>query len=210
MKRIKLSLIFTILCFCAFGQNTLQVDSAGIKLRQFYLNENVEHLWLAGIHVNWETGEPDKPDATKNIKSHCSSFVASVCKQKHIYILRPPEHKTTLLANAQYDWLFTQDATDKGWKQIKDSVYKSAQILANKGYVVIAVCKNPNPKKSGHIAFVMPFVKKDEDLSKEGPTLIQAGMTNSNFISLKEGFKHHIVDWNLVSQTIAFFYCERK
>jgi hypothetical protein len=205
-KKIISTFLLTVLVSFAFSQRILKVDTDGIKLRQFYLNQNVENLWPAGQHVNWETGEPDNPNATKGIKTHCSAFVASVCKQKGIYILRPPEHKTGLLANAQFDWLFSGDAFKKGWRQIKDSMYDKAQELANIGLVVVAVYKNPNPEKPGHIALVMPVEKSTGDLYKEGPTLIQAGRINKNYISLKDGFKNHISDWTLVTQEIMFFY----
>ena len=121
MKKIKITFLFLILLTSSFCQS-IKVDSFGLKLRQFYLNENVENRWLAGQHINWETGEPDNPNATKGIKTHCSAFVASVCKQLNIYILRPPEHKTELLANAQFDWLFSEEAYKIGWRQLKDSI----------------------------------------------------------------------------------------
>ena len=206
MKKIITGFLLIVLVNFSFSQHVLKLDTAGIKLKEFYLKQHVESLWLAGHHVNWETGEIDNPDATKGIKTHCSAFVASVCKQKNIYILRPPEHKTMLLANAQYDWLFSEDAIKKGWRQIKDSMYVKAQALANKGFVVAAVCKNPDPKKPGHIALIMPSKKSVEDLNNEGPTLIQAGRLNKNYISLKEGFKHHISDWATTTNEIMFFY----
>jgi len=207
MKKIKTTFLFLILLTSAFCQS-INVDSVGMALRQFYLNENVENLWIAGQHINWATGKADNPNATKGIKTHCSAFVASVCKQKNIYILRPPEHKTGLLANAQFDWLFSEDAYKKGWRQLKDSIYKQAQELANKGFIVTAVYKNPNPKKHGHIALVMPIEKSIDDLYKEGPTLIQAGRINSNYISLKDGFKNHISSWAIATNEIMFFYNE--
>ena len=205
MKKIKVTFLFLILLTSSFCQS-IKVDSFGLKLRQFYLNENVENRWLAGQHINWETGEPDNPNATKGIKTHCSTFVASVCKQRNIYILRPPEHKTGLLANAQFDWLFSEEAYKIGWRQIKDSIYQKAQELANKGYIVTAVYKNPDPKKPGHIALVMPTEKSIEDLYEEGPTVIQAGQTNYNSTPLKNGFKHHILVWSLATKDIIFFY----
>lgn len=206
MKKIISTLLFAVLVSFTFSQPTIKLEADGIKLRQFYLNQNVEHLWLAGQHINWETGEADMPDATKNIKTHCSAFVASVCNQKGIYILRPPEHKLGLLANAQYDWFFSDDAVKKGWRQIKDSIYEKAQKLANNGFVVAAVYKNPNPKIPGHIALVMPVEKQVQALFEEGPTLIQAAQTNHNFIPLKNGFKHHILDWSSATKDILFFY----
>ncbi|PZP48727.1 MAG: hypothetical protein DI598_09550 [Pseudopedobacter saltans] len=206
MKKIISIVIFFFSAIAIFGQTVAPLSSDGLKLRNFYLNENVENLWIAGHHINWETGEPDKANATKGIKTHCSAFVASVCKQNNIYILRPPEHTTELLANAQYDWLFTKDARNAGWSQIKDSVFFTAQNLANMGCIVIAVAKNPNNHKPGHIAFVMPIGKTMNSLLAEGPTLIQAGLINSNSISLKTGFKHHISNWTKVTDLVAFFY----
>lgn len=205
--KIKLSLLISCWFIVAsFGQNTLPITSKGNELKQFYLNQNVENLWLAGHHIDWETGQPDDPFATKGIKTHCSAFVASVCKQKHIYILRPPEHKTGLLANAQYDWLFSKEATQIGWHQITDSIYQKAQSYANKGYLVTAVYKNPDPSKPGHIALVMPDEVTNDLLNQQGPTLIQAGSVNKSAIPLRLGFKHHIDKWEEATNTIKFFY----
>lgn len=205
--KLKLSLFFScFLVFGSFGQNAQTITPKGAELKQFYLNQNVEHLWLAGQHVDWETGQPDDPFATKGIKTHCSAFVASVCKQKHIYILRPPEHKTGLLASAQYEWLFSKEAAQIGWHQITDSIYQKAQTLANEGYLVTAVYKNPDPTRPGHIALVMPDEVTDDLLNQQGPTLIQAGSVNKSAIPLKLGFKHHIDNWEEATNTIKFFY----
>ena len=39
---------------------------------------NVESLWLAHEHVNWETGAPDRgDDEGPGNHPHCSAFVAS-------------------------------------------------------------------------------------------------------------------------------------
>lgn len=205
MKRL-LVVLCSIIFYISYSQKTIEVTSTGLELRQFYLNQNVEHLWLSGHHINWETGELNNPEATKGIKTHCSSFVASVCKQKGVYILRPPLHKTGLLANAQFDWLLTEEAHNKGWHQIKDSVFEKGQEYANNGFLVVAVYKNPNLKKPGHIALVIPFEKSFELLNNEGPTLIQAGNTNKNFIALKDGFKHHISEWASAKDIIMLFY----
>ena len=205
--KIKLSLIIS--CFLIVGtyaQNTTTISPNGKQLEQFYLNQNVENLWLAGQHVDWETGKPDDPFATKGIKTHCSSFVASVCKQKNIYILRPPQHGTGLLASAQYDWLFSKDAAQIGWHQITDSIYFKAQSLANQGYIVTAVYKNPNPSKPGHIALVMPDEITNEAHIQQGPTLIQAGSINKSAIPFRLGFRHHIDNWDEATTTIKFFY----
>ena len=204
MKKI----VFILLFFVAFvtrGQQKLTIDEKGNNLKSFYLSLNVENLWIAEHHINWETGEPDEPNAKYSIRTHCSAFVASACKRLNIYILRPPEHVQGLLANAQYDWLQTSEAIDKGWKQIDDeNAYTIAQQYANKGYVVVAVINNPIPKKPGHIALVMPSEISEQELEDSGPVIIMASTHNHNFISLKAGFKSHITSWP--ERKILFYY----
>ncbi|MEJ1268216.1 hypothetical protein WDV93_17135 [Pantoea ananatis] len=41
---------------------------------------DVEHLWLNHHHVNWETGQPDKPDdfSGPGNHTHCSAFAAAM------------------------------------------------------------------------------------------------------------------------------------
>ena len=116
-----LILVVSILSsFTCFGQQSIPVNIEGKCLRDFYIKENVAEKWLAGHRINWETGEPDNPNATKEIKTHCSAFVAAACKQLNIYILRPPQHAQELLANAQFDWLNTEEGIKQGWKKIID------------------------------------------------------------------------------------------
>jgi hypothetical protein len=213
MKRIFLILIITLSPLQRRGaggeasaQSTTQITNEGNKLKQFYLNEQVEKLWLPGQHVNWQTGEPDNPNATKGNKTHCSAFVALVCKQLDVFIIHPPSK--TSLANAQYDWLSSADGYGKGWKQITANVFETAQQYANAGKLVVAVCKNPNASKPGHIALIMPAEKITDDLSKEGPAVIQAGHLNSSSISLKQGFKLHLTSWPPSPTEIIFFYNE--
>lgn len=187
-------------------QATIAVLEKGKQLQAFYLSQHVETLWQKGMHVNWETGVADDPNATKNIKTHCSSFVASVCKQRGIYILRPPKHSVSLLANAQYSWLFTPVATAEGWLQIADNNFIAAQTLANEGNVVIAVAKNPNPKKSGHIALVMPAEISSSDVINKGPKLIQAGGINSSDVDFVTAFHKHYKVFPPSVEEVALFY----
>ena len=205
-KQIVLAFLAAALLSLAHGQNLLKIDTAGMRLRQFYVSMRVDSLWKAGHHVNWETGAPDQPNATKDITTHCSAFAAAVCKRRGIYILRPPAHDTELLASAQYKWLFTQAAADSGWRQIKTDVMETAQRKADSGLVVVAVCKNPDPKRSGHIALVMPAEISPDSLQRAGPTLMQAGRTNNNFICLRTGFGKHLKSWPPVAADISFFY----
>ena len=97
-----------------YHERWLDPDSKGQQLQQFYLSMDVENRWIAGSHVNWETGEYDKPDATSGNHTHCSAFVSACCKKMGIYILRPPDHGQKLLANAQYEWLSSPEAKSKG------------------------------------------------------------------------------------------------
>lgn len=195
--------------FSAALPGASHVDESGLKLKQYYLSLNVENLWMAGQHINWETGQANDENATHNIKTHCSAFVAAACKRLGIYILRPPAHKQVLLANAQYDWLETSEATSEGWREITgDNRYEMAQAYANDGYVVVAITKNLNPHKPGHTALIMPTEMWPEKLAEYGPTLIMAGTKNYNSISLRAGFKHHLNGWP--ENVIRFYYNELK
>jgi len=177
----------------------------GRRLREFYLSLQVEQLWLAGQHVSWETGVADRPDATSGNHTHCSAFAAAACKRLNIYLLRPPEHKQILLANAQYDWLPTPAAADAGWRPVAGrNIYEAAQNLANKGYIVLAICQNPDPKKPGHTALVMPADLRPEKLEESGPEMIMAGTHNHNRISLKAGFHSHLTGWP--EHAVLFYY----
>lgn len=166
------------------SETTVVPSSPEVRLTHFLDSLNVDKLWLPGKTVNWETGEAlDKPSA-----SHCSAFAAAVAKRLDIYLLRPPEHGQTLLANAQHDWLEEKGAS-KGWHHVKSGV--DAQEEANHGNLVVAVLENPNPKKAGHIAIVRPGHKTTEEIKTEGPNIIQAGGTNYVSASLKTGFARH-------------------
>ncbi|MBS1591698.1 MAG: hypothetical protein JST07_06260 [Bacteroidetes bacterium] len=201
------SILLSVTCI---GQQTISVNSEGKCLRDFYIKEDVANKWLSGHHINWETGESDNPNATKGIKTHCSAFVAAACKQLNIYILRPPQHKQELLANAQFDWLNSEDAIQQGWKKIIDNPLIEAERLANEGYVVIASTKNSNSHKPGHIALIIPKETSNKELTEKGPFLIQAAQTNGYDIYLRNGFKSHIKDWNQTSEVIEFHWYKTK
>jgi hypothetical protein len=151
---------------------------------------DVEHHWLAGTHVDWRTGEPDRgrPD-----KTHCSAFVAAACERLGIYILRPPDHGQVHLASAQALWLESEGA-NRGWKPVASPW--EAQELANAGNVVVAVFPSPDPAKAGHAALVRPSSKSAARVAAEGPQVIQAGAENAASISLEKGFRHHRGAWS--------------
>jgi hypothetical protein len=171
------------------------VSAAGRKLLQILDNTNVESLWLAHEHVNWETGEPDKnADYEGPGKStHCSAFAAAVGKQVGVYLLRPPEHGQILLANAQAEWFHAGGGKQNGWREVKTA--KEAQTLANEGNLVTVVYENPDPHAPGHIAIVRPAERPERLLDENGPEITQAGQRNYLKTSTKVGFEHHPGAW---------------
>jgi hypothetical protein len=171
------------------------------RLFQMIDSLDVEHHWPAGVHVHWETGEPDGlPEKLPGKHTHCSAFVAAAAKGAGIYILRPPEHKQILLANAQYDWLATEGAT-QGWQPVADAV--EAQHRANAGWFVVAAYKNHHDDKPGHIAIIRPSDKDVATIREEGPQITQAGGTNYRSVPLRVGFAGHPAAWN--RQEVRFY-----
>jgi hypothetical protein len=207
MKKLSIFVAVMVASTVATAQRSVGITPRGDSLKAFYLSLNVENLWIAGNHVKWETGEADHPDATSGNHTHCSAFVAAACKKLNLYVLRPPEHKQVLLANAQYDWLSGPDALADGWKPVTDNIFETAQTLANNGSVVIAVCKNPDEKKPGHAALVLPAEITKRELAQDGPFVIMAGTHNHNKLPLKAGFKSHLIDWPATN--IRFYYNEK-
>ena len=120
--------------------------------------------------------------------------------------MRPPEHKTNNLANAQYDYLDSQKAKFDGWNRIQGT-YEDIQEKANEGYFVVAVIKNQNPEDPGHIAFIYPQDANLSELMNNGPYLIQAGHVNAKGISLRKGFEKHYKEFLKLE---AMFYFNIK
>jgi hypothetical protein len=168
-----------------------RITAAGHRLAEILDSSNVELLWLAREHVNWETGEPDRggEDEGPGFHTHCSAFAASMAKRLGVYLLRPPEHNQRLLANAQAKWLASDDAKSKGWLELHYA--RGAQAEANRGNLVIVVFANPDNRRPGHIAIVRPAEKSLSDLEHDGPQIIQAGQHNHNSTVVRIGFANH-------------------
>lgn len=150
---------------------------------------DVENHWPAGQRVDWQTGVPNgHPVAPGHKDTHCSAFVAAAAEHAGIYILRPPEHSPVLLANAQHDWLAGPGAA-QGWTALPDMY--AAQAAANDGQFVVAVYKNHNDAKPGHIAIVRPSAKSRDRITAEGPEITQAGLRNDTDTTVKTGFADH-------------------
>jgi hypothetical protein len=175
-----------ILGLFATGARGDAVSEAGRRLAAFLDGMNVERGWAPGDPVDWRTGRFDS--SALPLTSHCSAFVAAVCERLGIYVLRPPEHSETLLANAQFDWLHAVGRRH-GWRRVPDGL--TAQLLANQGELVLACCRSPEDDDAGHIAIVRPSAKSHDRIAREGPDITQAGGHNYRKTTLDEGFRLH-------------------
>ena len=189
MKKLSL-LLLTFITINSFAQEVLtdSITANGRKLLNLLDSFRVEELWQKGYRVDWETGQTVAVSSNPS-STHCSAFAAAFSKKVGIYLLRPPEHKQALLANAQYDWLQTNTAANEGW--VKVSTTLEAQNLANKGYLVVVAFKNPDEKRPGHISVIRPAIKTLKQIEKEGAQTTQSGNTNAYSITLKRGFSNH-------------------
>lgn len=183
-----------------------EITAQGQRLAQILDSLEVEKHWPAGVHVHWESGDPDGwPETAPGKHTHCSAFVASAAKRLGVYILRPPEHPQILLANAQYEWLATDGAAE-GWHPVKTAA--EAQDDANHGILVVATYHNHKDDKPGHIAIVRPSTKTAAAIAEEGPDVIKAGENNHNSASLKKGFAGHPAAWG--KHEVLFYAHEIK
>ena len=169
------------------------ITAAGGRLATFLDGTGVDHLWLHGFKVNWETGAAISASGDGRPHTHCSAFVASAAMRLGIYVLRPPQHSAILLANAQMGWLRSPPAAAMGWQPLPDVTL--AQIRANQGELVLAVFENPDPNEPGHIAIVRPSEIDAATLLAKGPFVTQAGGHNALSVPLAGGFASHKGAW---------------
>ena len=199
MKARILSLIAGLMMVSVFPPHSAEAQQVPVSLQAKQIiatldNMGVESKWIAGAHINWETGLPDnEPETYPGRHTHCSAFVASAAKKLGVYILRPPEHRQALLANAQNEWLAT-DGAAQGWAPVANP--QEAQDDANRGMLVVASYHNHHDDKPGHIAIIRASSKSPKLIAQEGPDVIQAGTTNAKSISLRDGFAGHPAAWN--------------
>ena len=178
------------LCLCLSSLAWAQ-SRAPAQLLERLRQMDVEHHWLAGAaRVDWQTGDP-RPGAPPHDhrSTHCSAFVASACQQLGVYILRPPEHSSTLLANAQCSWLGSAEGLRAGWTRRNSA--SEARNAANQGQLVVGAYQSAHSDKPGHIAIVIPSAWTDERVRREGCEIMQAGSHNYLSTSLKQGFHQH-------------------
>ncbi len=195
----------TLLCASAWSANTRTegdgqaccgpISPAAQDLARFLDDSGVDHLWLAHQHVNWESGEPDRPPdyAGSGRATHCSAYAAAMGKRLGIYMLRPPAHSAALLASAQTLWFSSAEGTRRGWEELAGA--QAAQSRANAGALVVISYASPNPSRPGHIAIVRPSLKTKQQLQDEGPQIAQAGALNSTNDTALRGFARHPGAW---------------
>lgn len=171
------------------------ITPAGLKLRQLLDDSRVERLWLNHRHVNWETGEADKPASYvgPGRHTHCSAFAAAIGARLNIYMLRPPEHGQSLLASAQTAWFSSSAGKNAGWYPVEGAL--QAQTRANQGSLVVITYASPHPKRPGHIAIVRPSLKSLPELLEQGPQITQAGLHNAADWFAAAGFAAHPGAW---------------
>src|SRR4051794_5939413 len=99
-------------------------------------------------------------------------------------MLPPPPQN--FLSNRQQAWLF-KEGNALGWRQVKHAV--EAQRLANRGIVVVASYRNPNPKKAGHIAMIRPAEVRRALVQERGPRIAQSGGRNYRDTDVQTGFR---------------------
>jgi hypothetical protein len=169
------------------------ITPQGHQLERFLDGSGVDHLWLAGWHIDWRTGAANRQEpGGREAKTHCSAFVAAMAERLRIYWLRPPEHPQELLANAQMRWLRDHGA-GSGWRVLDSQ--QEAQGAANRGELVLEAFENPEPRKPGHIAIVRPSDKNRAQIDRDGPQVTQAGEQNALSIPTAVGFRHHRGAW---------------
>jgi hypothetical protein len=186
------------------------IDVSGESLRQFLNGMHVEQYWLPSSNsIDWQTGMVVASNAFTSVHTHCSAFAAAFCLRQQVYLLRPTNHSTVLLANAQYIWLTNgvpdgvsgtpPSATEAGWFQLTNGTLPDqaveAQARANVGQVVVASYANTNLDDSGHIVVVRPADNRSETLiRRNGPRITQAGGHNYPDTTLSVGFNDEA--WN--------------
>lgn len=117
-------------------------------------------------------------------ETHCNWFASDAVSQLGGYL-------PNFVANEQRNWLEAQSQNYVSrWKKTSDA--RSAQMLANQGYIVVAVWKNTVSMSvdglyHGHIA-----VLKSQSMTRysngNGPQTAQAGLLTSAYMTVLEGF----------------------
>ena len=173
----------------------IPINKNGLKLANFINSLDVENKWKKNQYIDWYSGETiNTINKLNSYYSHCSSYVASICKRLNIPIHGPEFNiPTEGLANKQYLWLL-ENGESYGWykinknNQIENEI--NAQLMANNGYLVIVCHYHLINKNKGHIAIVKPSEIDTHDIIKYGCMIAQSGKINSSNMYLINGFRN--------------------
>jgi hypothetical protein len=169
------------------ARDPVPLHPEGRRLRALIDTLDVENRWLAGQKINWRTGRAGGAPGERNPRTHCSAFVAAVCRRLDVPMLEPPPRM--YLSNRQHDWLRGRGQA-LGWRQVGAV---RAQELANQGYLVVASWKNREKDRyhrgAGHIAVVRPQLEDIARIQNRGPQITQAGRRNYRTTSVAVGFR---------------------
>jgi len=178
------------------------------KLIKLLDGMDLNNKWLPGKNISCYSGET-KPDKSTTVKSsHCSCFIAAVCKKMNISMIGPPNYSQYHLADKQLKWLETDNAFQESWFEIYGSSkqkYIEAQKIANEGKLVIVGVKQTK-NTNGHIAIVRPCYKLQYFVINDGPQVITSSHVNSYSIAMKDDFMLHKKEFKFLESEIQFFY----
>lgn len=96
------------------------------------------------------------------------------CEIPHFVGERP--HRRELNANGICEWLVTA-GPQHGWREVS---VRAAEMEAAQGHPVVLAWRSPDPRKSGHVAMMLP-----------GGTIAQAGKRNLFDAPVEAGFGRH-------------------
>ncbi len=88
-----------------------------------------------------------------------------------------------MTANALFDWLEARAGTI-GYRE---ATQEQAREAANAGRPAVAIWKNPDPGRSGHIVVLRPH-DPDQPGSPSGTYVAQAGLRNSSYLEIGKAF----------------------
>jgi hypothetical protein len=125
--------------------------------------------------LNVEGNKKYLPTGVKgNRTTHCNEFAQDALKNLGV----PQGKYPTGMANSMNTWFNTQGPKN-GWRKVSAA---EAQQLANQGKPTVASWKNPTGVH-GHIGMIRPG-----ELKNGSPTMAQAGGTNFNKGTVRQGF----------------------
>lgn len=166
---------------------TGEISPAGAQLGARYDAMDIEHHWLPGQRIDWQTGNPTGIRSKNPHAGHGSEFLSAVCSRSGIFILNPRS------AREQIDWLIKEGET-KGWAPVASPF--DAQRQANAGQYVVAGYASASGIGPGIVAMVRPSAKPEAAIQAEGPQVIHVGSENTVSTSLKVAFRHFQGAWD--------------